>query len=82
MKHILTLETSDVVAALKNFFDKENVKYGKLEVQYITDGQFTVTTSGLTLGSSEPKKGEDTPNSVAEVAAETKKGVDIFGSAL
>lgn len=81
MKHVLTLETSDVETALKDFFKKENVKYEKLEVHSDSDGVFTVSTSGLTLGS-ETKE----PNSVAEVVSdivETKKdAVDIFGSAV
>lgn len=82
MKHILTLETSDVETALKDFFKKENVKYEKLEVHSDSDGVFTVSTSGLTLGS-ETKE----PNSVAEAAAEVatepkKDAVDIFGSAV
>lgn len=89
MKHILTLEISDVEMAMKDFFRKENVRYGTLEVHSDSDGVFTVSTTGLTLASGiqnpNPEPETQEPESVAEAAAaaETKKdAVDIFGSAI
>lgn len=74
---------------MKDFFRKENVRYGTLEVHSDSDGVFTVSTTGLTLSSciQNPEPETQEPNSVAEaaaaVAAEPKKdAVDIFGSAI